>query len=271
ARGLATHPIFAVGVVLTLGLGIGANATVFGIVDRLLFRAPPTMRDQSTVHRVYGQFNDDDGTRRTERNLAFATYLDFTTNSRTIEEFAAFQTRQIAVGEGDDTREMRVTVASASFFSFFNARPALGRFYDATDDSLPAGHNVVVLGHGFWQTKFGGRTDVLGHTLRVGDMLCTIIGVAPEGFVGMIDQSVPVAFIPITAYANSVRGPSYPQTYFWSWLELIARRKSGVTVAEVEADLTASYVASYRSMVERRPGITPVDSARPTVLVGPVQ
>ena len=270
ARGLVKQPVFTAGVVLTLGLGIGANATMFGIVDRLLFRAPPTMRDQSTVHRVYGQFNDA-LERRTERNFAFATYLDFTKNSRTIEHFAAFQTRQLPVGEGDDTREMRVTVASATFFSFFNARPVLGRFFDATDDSLPAGHNVVVLGHGFWQAKFGGRTDVIGESLRVADMLCTIIGVAPEGFVGMSDQSVPVAFVPITAYAHSFRGPAYPQTYFWTWLEMIAQRKPGVSVTEVETDLTASYVTSFRNMLERQPQLPPVDSLRPAVIVGPVQ
>lgn len=271
ARGLAVQPVFTAGVVLTLGLGIGANATMFGIVDRLLFRAPPTMRDQSTVHRVYGQFNDDDGTRRTERNLAFATFVDFTRNARTIETWAAFQTRQLPVGEGDDTREMRVTVASGKYFSFFDARPVLGRFFDASDDSIPAGHTVVVLGHGFWRTTFGGRTDVIGESLRIANMLCTIIGVAPEGFVGTSDQGVPAAYIPITAYANSVRGPSYAQTYFWSWLEMIARRKPGVSVTEVETDLTASYVTSYRNILEREPRLAPVDSVRPAVVVGPVQ
>ena len=270
ARGLVKQPVFTAGVVLTLGLGIGANATMFGIVDRLLFRAPPTMRDQAAVHRVYGQFNDATE-RRMERNFAFATYLDFTKNSRAVEEFAAFQTRQLAVGEGDDTREMPVTTASASYFSFFNARPVLGRFYDATDDSLPAGHNVVVLGHAFWQTKFGGRSDVIGQSLRIADMLCTIIGVAPEGFIGMGDQGVPVAFVPISAYAHSFRGPSYPQTYFWTWLEMIARRKPGVSVTEVETDLTASYVTSFRNMLERQPQLPPVDSLRPAVIVGPVQ
>jgi hypothetical protein len=73
ARGLAARPVFTGGVVLTLGLGIGANATMFGIVDRLLFRAPPTMRDPAT-HRVYASY-DLDGERRIDRNLAFPVYL----------------------------------------------------------------------------------------------------------------------------------------------------------------------------------------------------
>ena len=271
ARGLAAHPIFTAGVIITLGLGIGANAAMFGIVDRLLFRAPATMRDQTTVHRIYTLYNDG-VERRTERNLAFPTYLDFARNSRTMTDFAAFQTRQIALGEGEDTREMRVTVASAAYFTFFRARPALGRFFDASDDSLPAGHNVVVLGHAFWQTRFGGRTDILGQPLRVGEMMCTIIGVAPEGFVGMTDQSVPAAWMPITAFASSTRGgPSYTSRYNWSWLELIARRKPEASIAAAEADLTSSYIESVRKELAGEPGLGTVEELRPAVVLGPVQ
>jgi hypothetical protein len=100
------------------------------------------------------------------------------------------------VGDGAETKEMRVTVASASYFSLFSALPVHGRFFDATDDSLPTGSPVVVLGYNFWQTRFGGRPDVIGQTLRIGRTLRTVIGVAPQGFVGMSDQSVPAASCP---------------------------------------------------------------------------
>ena len=269
-RGLAAHPVFTGGVVLTLGLGIGANATMFGIVDRLLFRAPATMRDPSTVHRVYTQFNSD-LERRTDRNLTFPTYLDFARNARTIETFAAFQTRQFPIGEREETRELRVTIASASYFSFFSARPVLGRFFDATDDSLPAGHNVIVLGHAYWKTKYGGSEDVIGKTVRVGRAICEIIGVAPDGFVGMSDQGVPAAFLPITAFAYGMFGSTYTTRYFWSWLELIARRKPDVSVTAAQADLSASYTASIRKVLAAEPGWGTIDQLRPGVLLGPVQ
>jgi predicted permease len=269
-RGLAAHPVFTGGVVLTLGLGIGANATMFGIVDRLLFRAPPTMRDPSTVHRVYTHYNSD-LERRTDRNHAFPTYLDFKASSRTMEEFAAFQTRQLAIGEGEETREMRVTVASASYFAFFGAQPVIGRFFTAADDSLPAGQNVIVLGHGFWQTRYGGSRDVIGKTVRVGRAICEIIGVAPEGFVGMSDQGVPAAFLPITAFAYGMRGPNYTTGYFWSWLELIARRKPDMSVAAAQADLTASYTGSVRKILAAEPRFGTIDELRPGVTLGAVQ
>jgi len=270
ARGLAARPVFTGGIVLTLGLGIGANATMFGIVDRLLFRSPATLRDASTVHRVYTAFNWD-GERRINRNLAFPVYRDFLRASRSIDELAAFQTREIPVGDGDATREMRVTVASASYFSFFNARPVLGRFFDATDDSIPAGEPVVVLSHGFWQARFGGRSDVIGQTLRINRIQRTIIGVAPERFVGMSDQGVPAAYIPITNYAHEFRGNAYPNNYGWSWLELVARRKAGVSVVAAETDLTAAYHESWRREVASGPTLGSPDSAKAAVMLAPVQ
>src|SRR5206468_2094132 len=180
-RGLRAKPVFTLGIVLTLGLGIGANAAMFGIIDRLLFRTPPYLRDVGHVHRVYLTWVSDRSD-RTERQTQFARYLDFTRWTHAFESVAAFATWRPAVGDGDAARERPVTAASASYFELFDARPALGRFYTTFDDSVPHGSPVTVLGYAFWQSEFGGRADALGKQLRVGHTLCTIIGVAPERF-----------------------------------------------------------------------------------------
>ena len=127
-RGLRKRPAFTLGVVLTLGLGIGANAAMFGIVDRLLFRPPLGLRDPETAHRVFQHRLAQDRRPRTDRNFAFRRYLDLQRETRSFESFAAFQTRTLALGEGTDTHEAKVTLASASYFQFFDVRPALGRF-----------------------------------------------------------------------------------------------------------------------------------------------
>jgi putative ABC transport system permease protein len=268
-RGLRAKPGFTAGVVLTLGLGIGANAAMFGIIDRLLFRTPAYLRDADHVHRVYVSWTQD-GSERTERNLEFARYLDFMRLTHAFSVFAAFQTRSLAVGEGEDARERPVTVASASYFHFFDVRPVLGRFYTAQEDSVPVGSPVVVLGYAYWQSQFGGQPDVLGRQLRVGRTLCTIIGVAPEHFTGMADQGVPAAYMPITAFAWGVRGRDYSKIYTWSWLEMIARRKPGVSLAAANADLAAAYRRSWLDEAElgRTPDIT---ASRPRAQLGPVQ
>ena len=269
-RGLRARPAFTAGIVLTLGLGIGANAAMFGIVDTLLFRPPPYLEAPDEVHRVY-LFWSQDGELRTERNTQYARYLDLRRWTRTLSGIAAFQTRELAIGEGDDVREMPVTVASASYFDFFDARPALGRFFSAAEDSVPMGTPVVVLGHAFWQTRFGGRPDVLGEEIRIGQTLCTIVGVAPEGFVGMSDQGVPVAFMPITAYAWAIRARDYSKSYNWSWLELVVRRRPDASAEEATADVAAAFRRSWLAAAEVDGSDPKLDVYRPYAELAPVQ
>jgi putative ABC transport system permease protein len=170
-RGLRGKPGFTLGVVLTLGLGIGANAAMFGIVDRLLIRTPAFLRDAERVHRVYQT----------------ATYNGtIYTNS--------------AVGDGDAARERPVTAASASYFDLFDARPALGRFFTAVDDRGPMDAPVVVLGYAYWQSQYGGRASALGSRIRVRRTLCTVIGVAPNGFTDVGEESSPATYVPSTTY-----------------------------------------------------------------------
>jgi putative ABC transport system permease protein len=269
-RGLRARKAFSLGVVLTLGLGIGANATMFGIVDRLLFRAPSGFRDQETAHRVYMR-RKDNGAERIDRNYSFARYLDLLRFTRSFDAVAAFQTRRLAVGEGEATRELQVTVASASYFGFFELRPALGRFFGAAEDSVPAGAPVVVLGHAYWLTRFGGRPDVIGKPLKIDRLTATIIGVAPPGFVGMSDQGVPAAYVPITAYANALRGPGYQLRYGWTWLELLVRRKPAVGIAAAQQDLTAALQQSWRSAAAADAGWGTVAARQPRGELGPLQ
>ena len=269
-RGLRAASGFTLGVAVTLGLGIGANAAMFGITDRLLFRSPSGLRSPSEVHRVYFRWFED-GSQRVERNMPFRVYRDLVRDTKSFASFAAFQTRSIAVGEGERSHERSVTVASASYFDLFDATPALGRFFSRREDEAPRGAPVVVLGYSFWQSEFGGRTEVLGQQLRVGRTLCTIIGVAPERFAGVSDQGTPAAFMPITAFAWASRETDYTKTVTWSWLELVARRKAGVSVPSANADLTTVFRQSWMASTAEEPGNPPVDSARPSAEVGPIQ
>src|SRR5690349_10087294 len=183
-RGLKARPAFTLSVMLTLGLGIGANAAMFDIVDRLLFRAPAYLRDPDQVDRVYLS-RVRDRVQRISDGFQYPRYADLARWTHSFSIVAAYTSRQLAVGDGDAARERRVVGASASFFDFFDATPSLGRFFTAREDSVPLGAPVAVIGHRFWQEDFGGRPDVLGRQLRVGHTLCTIIGVTPPRFRGV--------------------------------------------------------------------------------------
>jgi len=269
-RGLRAKPAFTIGVVLTLGLGIGANAAMFGIIDRLLFRTPPYMHDADHVHRVYLTWVSN-GSDRTERQMQFPRYVDFARSTHAFSTVSAFATWRPAVGDGDAVRERPVTAASASYFDLFDARPALGRFFTTFDDSVPQGTPVAVLGYAFWQSDFGGRADVLGKQLRVGHTLCTIIGVAPEQFTGVSDQGVPALYVPITTFAWDLRERDYSRQYTWSWIELVVRRRPGVTIAAANADLSTAFRRSWIAQAAAMGRPATLESFHPRAALGPVQ
>ena len=260
ARAIRARPMFTAGVVLTLGLGIGANVAMFGIVDRLLLRVPPYLRDASRVHRVYLSYLDD-GKEVTEATTEYTRYLDFVRLTRSFESLAIVSGRQFAVGVGENVREMPVGVVSASFWGFFDAPPALGRYFTPREDSAPAGSPVVVISYALWQTQYGGAPDVIGQSLQIGPVPCTIIGVTPQQFSGVPDEGVPVAYIPATLYGYGVsmqRGRlDYHTTYNWSWLSIIARRKPGVSVADASGDLTDAFRVSW----EAQRAMSPIPAA----------
>jgi len=250
-RGLRARPAFTTAVVLTLGLGIGANVAMFGIVDQLLLRTPPYLRDADRVHRVYLTSTSSDGRDFTEPNTEYTRYLDLTRFTKTLDATAGFTTRNFAIGTGEDARELPVGIVTASFWSFFDAPPAIGRYFSAREDSVPTGSPVVVLSYAYWQARYGGAPNVIGQTVQVGPVPCTVIGVAPRGFVGIADEGEPAAYIPATLYGFGVSAThgkiDYYTTYHWGWMSVLVRRKPDVSIATASADLTNAYRLSWEA------------------------
>ena len=272
-RGLRARPGFTAAVVLTLGLGIGANVAMFDIVDQLLVRPPAYLRDPDRVHRIYLTYTFD-GREIVDASEAYTRYLDFTRLTKSLDATAVVASREFAIGVGEDARELPVEIVSASFWRFFDAPPALGRYFTASEDSLPTGSPVVVLSYGFWQARYGGAPNVIGQSVQIGPVPCTIVGVAPRDFVGIADEGAPAAFIPATLYgyaASSARGKAdYYQTYKWDWLSVIVRRQPGVSVEATNADLTNAYRQSWATERALSNGVTSVDVARPRAAAEPV-
>ncbi len=273
ARGLRAKPGFTIAVVLTLGLGIGANAAMFSIVDRLLFRAPPMLRDAATTHRVY-TVTTYRGKEGANAGIAYARYKDFARTAASFSRFAQFTTRDIAVGAGAEAREMRVSAVSASFFEFFDAPPAIGRYFTAAEDSTPSGTPVVVLSYNYWQTEFGGRRDAIGATIRVGPLVYTVVGVSPAGFAGLSPDQPPVAYIPISSFADTqgfaMAGQNWWTTYNWTWSNTLAQRKPGISIAAATADISNAYVRSYEKEVAGGKRTAPIEIAKPHALIASV-
>jgi putative ABC transport system permease protein len=274
-RGLRRSPGFTITVILTLGLGIGANTAMFGIIDRLMFKPFPYMRSQDEVHRVYtiSTFRDRRGSGNVNQ---YTTYLDLKNQTTSFSQYAGFTSNTMAVGSGADSRERPVGLVSAAFFDFFDAKPAKGRFFLASEDTTPVGAAVSVVSYEFWQNELGGR-DVIGEKLQVWSLSTEIVGIAPKGFVGVFDANPPAVYLPITTYAGnnpSMRDRAeYYTRYNWGWMSMMVRRKAGVTVEAASADLSQAHVKSWDNMIALSSGggNTPTALARPAAVAGPLK
>jgi len=272
-RGSRKRPGFVLAVVLTLGLGLGANVAMFTIVDRLLFRPPAFLTDPGRVHRVY-LTERMDGADVTDAHTSYTRYRDLARWSTAFSTVAAFQSRQLPVGSGDATRLMNVGTVSANYFDLFDAHAVAGRFFSTREDSIGAGAPVAVLSWAFWQTRYGGRSAI-GDVLEIGSMPCTIIGVAPPGFTGADGDRPVAAFIPVNAYGMHAGFFQHPTDYYlkynWVWIEVLARRRPRVSAAAATADLTHAFRMSAEAERAARAGTPTLEDSRPRAVIAPIQ
>jgi len=271
-RTLRRSPGFTITVVATLGLGIGANAAMFGAVDRLMFRPPPYLRDPATVHRVYLQTNVR-GRVLTNAVMPYTRYLDLKRATSSFSQYAGFSQELWQVGTGEAAREQPVAAVSASFFDFFDAHPFLGRFFDAADDIVPRGAAVAILDYGYWRRELGGR-NVIGQTIQLGTIPYVIIGVAPKGFVGVSTDQPPAAYVPITTVAaneNQKNLNVYFTNYRWDFTSVLVRRRRGVSVNAASADLTQAFMKSRDAARLQMPSVASATVAKPAAIAGAIK
>ena len=159
---------------------------MFEILDRLLFRPPAFMPDADRVGRVYLRRPRRDGTERIDNNISYLRYTEMRDHTRAFAQTAAvYQDDQRVIGSGNAAEAVSLGLVSASFWSMFDAPPAIGRYFTADEDRPPRGTNVIVLSYGYWQSRFGGDRAVVGRPVRVEGTPYTVIGVAPKGFHGI--------------------------------------------------------------------------------------
>jgi predicted permease len=266
-RGFRRRPVFAAGVVLTLGLGIGANATMVGIVDRLLFKPPSHVTEPERLGRLILTEHGQDGRTYSNEGLAWLDFINQQDHGSYFENLAASASSLQSLGRGPDARQIRVQAVTASWFPTLGAAPALGRGIAPEEDRAGAGIPVAILSDGFWRSEYGARADAIGARLFIGSQWYTVIGVAPPGFNGL-DLIRTDVWISFHAAARDFVGPSgeWRETYSWQWVRILARLRPGVShraAAEEATQVRRSAVANVAD-VDRAATMTlePVRSPR---------
>jgi predicted permease len=226
-RSLIHDPVLTVFIVVTLSLGVGANITAFGLVDRLLLRGPAHVVDAGRVVRLYGEVDFRGRGLRTSSYIPYAAYLQFR-EIGSFERVGAYTVGERAVGSGTDARRLRVGQVLGGFFPLLGVEPVAGRLFDDGEDAAAAGEQAV-LAHDLWQSRYGGDAGVLGQAIRVDDVAHTIVGVTPPGFTGTEPRRVAVWTLGSSATAG---------TRNWN---IVGRLRPGASAAAAGAQATAMH------------------------------
>jgi predicted permease len=245
-RGLAKRPGFTAIVVLTLALGIGANAAMFSLFDQVLLRPLPVQKPDQLVNLTAPGpkpgFGYCGGPGDCDAVFSYQMFRDLQQQQSVFTDIAAHDPFDASVVYQNQPVAGNGLMVSGSYFPTLGLSPALGRLLTPADDQSIAANFVAVLSYDYWQTYLGGSRDVLEKPLAINGQTFTIVGVAPRGFNGTTLGSKPLVYAPITM--RGLLMPGYAgdfQNRTSYWVYLFARLKPGVTLQQASARLNGLY------------------------------
>jgi predicted permease len=267
-RMLIKYPAFSIVAFLALVLGIGANTTVFGIINALLLRPLPVGHSEEVV-KVFTTDNHIPGNQST----SYLNFQDYARQNTAFSSMAAYGFTGMGMTRGSDTLNVGALFVSGNYFDLLQVKPFLGRTFLPEEDTTPNGHPVVVLGHSFWK-KLGADPAIVGSPITLNGHSFTVIGVAPAAFTGVDVGFSPDLWVPISMH-QWVR----PGADLWFesrralLLNIIARLKPGVTMSEAQAQMRTivkQLEQAYPDVnKERSIALLSLEAAKSQVLGGP--
>ncbi len=239
-RAILKNPGFSAVVILTLGLGIGANTAIFTLMDQVLMRPLP-VQDPGELVLLDGP-GPFSGRTHNDQTFSHPMYQALRDNTSGVFSGVAarFGTDATLTWHGRTERVM-VESVSGTYFGTLGVGPALGRVFTPDDDRTAAGHPLVVLSHGFWKRRFAADPAVVGQSVSINGHPMDVIGVTAPGFQGIEVGRVVDVFVPITMKAWLT--PTWDDFANWRsrWLNIVARRAPGVSREQAEAGANVAY------------------------------
>ena len=234
-RMLRRAPGFSIVAILCLTLGIGANAVVGGWMEGILFRPFPGVANQDRLVHVAGTAKGDPG----YTDLSFPDFSDLERESNSFDAFIVSKIIGTTLSAGDRAERVVGLMVSPNYFQALGVRPVLGRGFAPDEGTGWNAHPVTVISFREWQDRFHGDRAIIGKTQRYNNVTYSIVGVAPEGFIGTfvgysmqfyVPTSMQAAFDP-SGYKLEDRGAR--------WIEGFALLKRGVTLDQAQAEISA--------------------------------
>jgi len=280
---MVKNPGFTVIAVLTLGLGIGANTALFSVVDAVLLKKLPAVKDPDSLVLFNSTSNKQftpgshNGSNRTDPATGLTTRSSFPYQSfvrmreqrgacEDIFAFSAIGLNLNADGLADFANAQAVT---GNYYEVLGVRPFLGRMITYSDDNSGSSP-VAVISYRFWQKRFGSRADIVGKQINLNNIPFTIAGVAPPGFEGAMDLGTSMDVAIPMGWETQVDGErsEFMGAGDW-WIRIMGRLKPGATVEQARASLELAFQQSAlehregRQIQRRARGLQPINQLDP--------
>ena len=264
---LRKQPGFAVAAVLTLALGIGANTAIFSLVNATLLQRLPVANRERLIYINRGSFTG---------SFSYRMYAALRDGNRSLDGAAAWANITTSLNADNTTDLANGAIVTGNLFNVLGVTAERGRLLSPADDVTPGAHPVVVISHDFWQARFAGRQDIVGHTIRLNGHLFTIVGVTPAGFTGPQLGVVRHLYVPMmmqtivrppSASYSGEMNPDLLQRPGGGWLAMVGLLRPGAAIEPARAELEALATTYARSVnlttPEARVFVAPVDQGNP--------
>jgi putative ABC transport system permease protein len=237
-RMLIRNPGLSLVATLSLALGIGANTTIFTLINAVLLHPIP-VRDPQTLVSIFATDERVKDTRFNTLNISRLNYDDLRDRNGVFEETAAYVGTPVNLSGGGEPEQIAGDLVSGNFFSLLGVRPALGRAFLPEEDRVEGSSPVVVLNDRLWRRRFAADPAIVGKTITLNGQSFTVVGVAPRGFEGINTLGGPDLWIPLSMHKQILSGflaENFDERRALLF-NAVGRLKPGVTLQQADAAL----------------------------------
>ena len=237
ARMLLKRPALTLVAALSLALGIGANTTIYTLIN-LVFLRPVPVRD---AQQVVGVFTTDEKNKDQFQmsQTSYPNFKDYRERNQVFSAMAAYQFIGLSVAGAGEPEQTAGYMADANFFDVIGVVPALGRVFTPADGATEGAAPIAVLSNGYFVRRFGADPGVVGRTLKLNGQPFTVVGVLPPAFGGLVAFGGPDLYVPMSMHKQLLTGfmaENFEDRRALTW-DIVARLKPGVTIDQAKADL----------------------------------
>lgn len=242
-RSMRKSPGFSLTCILSLALGIGANATIFTIVNAILLNPLPV----ANISRLVQLDTVDTKTMVTQANatklgMSYRNCEDYQRQNQVFTGLSCITFSTLTWSGGSEPKQVAGQLVNANYFEVLGLTPALGRFFLNDEDTKPGGNNVAVISHSIWNNKLGADPNIIGKTLTLNATPYTVVGVAPKGFKGTFTiGAADEIWIPTSMYVQVLTGflkDNFKDRRFLNMVT-VARLKPETSRGQAEAEAKA--------------------------------